>query len=258
MLLMRDRMDLIMDILARKGYQSVNELASELKVSDMTVRRYLDRLEERDLIKRTHGGAFAGQEMTEVDFRIRETEFRAQKEAIGRAAFAVIQPGESVFIDAGSTAAFLASAINDAKRITVVTNSLVVAHTLESRASVQCILLGGTVHGATHSTVGQMSDESLGQFRFNRAFMGASAIDLSAGLSQGTFEEIPIKRKAARQSSQVVVLADSSKFDKQVTFLFMSLDQVNAVITDAGLKPDIAQAIRDRGIELITAQVASE
>ncbi len=247
-----------MDILARKGYQSVNELAAELKVSDMTVRRYLDRLEERELIKRTHGGAFAGQEMMEVDFRIRETVHREEKEAIGRAAFAIIQPGESVFIDAGTTPAFLASAINDAKRITVVTNSLVVAHTLENRANVQCILLGGTVHGATHSTVGQIADESLGQFRFNRAFMGTSAIDMTAGLSQGTFEEIPVKRKAARQSSQVVVLADSSKFDKQVTFLFMSLDQVHAIITDTGIKPEIAEAIREKGIELITAEIAAD
>ena len=87
---MRDRMELIMDILPRKGYQSVNELAAELKVSDMTVRRYLDRLEEKELIKRTHGGAFPGQEMMEVDFRIRETVYRAEKEAIGQAAFALI------------------------------------------------------------------------------------------------------------------------------------------------------------------------
>jgi DeoR/GlpR family transcriptional regulator of sugar metabolism len=251
-------MELIMDILARKGYQSVNELAAELRVSDMTVRRYLDRLEEKELIKRTHGGAFAGQDMVEVDFRIRETVNRGEKEAIGRAAFALIQPGESVFIDAGTTPAFLASAINDAKRITVVTNSLVVARTLENRASVQCILLGGTVHGATHSTVGQMADEDLGQFRFNRAFMGTSAIDLTAGLSQGTFEEIPIKRKAARQSSQVVVLADSSKFDKQVTFLFMPLEQVNTIITDTGISAGVAQAIRDKGIEVVTAESRTE
>jgi len=255
---MKDRMERIMDILARKGYQSVNELAAELKVSDMTVRRYLDRLEERELIKRTHGGAFAGQEMIEVDFRIRETVRREEKEAIGNAAFALIQPGESVFIDAGTTPAFLAYAINDTKRLTVVTNSLVVARTLENRTNVQCILLGGTVHGPTHSLVGQMAEEGLAQFRFNRAFMGASAIDLTAGLSQSTFEELPIKRKAARQASQVVVLADSSKLDKQVTFLFMALSEVHAVITDAGINPADAQAMRDKGIDVIIAPAQKE
>lgn len=249
---MKDRMERIMEILARRGYQSVNELAAELKVSDMTVRRYLDRLEERELIKRTHGGAFAGQEMIEVDYRIRETVRREEKEAIGLKAFSLIRPGESVFIDAGTTPAFLAYAINDTKRMTVVTNSLVVAHALENRTNVQCILLGGTVHGATHSLVGQMAEEGLGQFRFNRAFMGTSAIDLSAGLSQSTFEELPIKRKAARQAAQVVVLADSSKFDKQVTFLFMQLNEIHAVITDPAISPSDAQALREKGIELIT------
>jgi len=188
----------------------------------MTVRRYLDRLEVRRADQSERMAApLPGQEMIEVDFRIRETVRREEKEAIGHAAFSLIQPGESVFIDAGTTPAFLAYAINDAKRITVVTNSLVVARTLENRTNVQCILLGGTVHGPTHSLVGQMAEEALSQFRFNRAFInGTSAIDLAAGLSQSTFEELPIKRKAARQASQVVVLADSSKLDKQVTFLF--------------------------------------
>jgi DeoR/GlpR family transcriptional regulator of sugar metabolism len=250
---MQDRMERIMELLARKGYQSVNELAAELKVSDMTVRRYLDRLEERELIKRTHGGAFAGQDMIEVDYRIRETVHREEKEAIGMRAFSMIQPGESVFIDAGTTSSFLAYAINDTKRITVVTNSLVVARALENKANVQCFLLGGTVHGATHSLVGQLAESALGQFRFNRAFLGTSAIDLAAGLSQSTFEEIPVKRKAAQQATQVVVLADSSKFNRQVTFLFMALSEVNVIITDPSLPADTARAVQDLGVEVLIA-----
>lgn len=248
---MRDRIEKIMEILARKGYQSVSELATELKVSDMTVRRYLDRLEEKGQIKRTHGGAYAGQEMIEVDYRIRETIDREKKEAIGRMAFSLIQPGESVFIDAGTTPSFLAHAIDDTRRITVVTNSLVAASALEMRTSVQCLLLGGMVHGATHSVVGQMAEESLAHFRFNRAFLGTSAIDLESGLSQGTLEEVPIKRKAAQQSRQVVVLADSSKFNRQATFLFMPLDSVHAIITDSGISAHVLQELRERGIEVM-------
>jgi len=242
-----------MDILARRGYQSVSELAADLQVSDMTIRRYLDQLEKRELIKRTHGGAFAGQEMIEVDYRIRETVHREAKEGIGEKAFSLIQPGESVFIDAGTTTALLAYAIRDTKRITVVTHSLVVARALENRANVQCILLGGTVHGATHSVLGPLAEEAISQFRFNRAFLGASAIDMSEGLSQSTFEEIPVKRKAASQAQQVVVLADSSKFDRHVTFLFLKLEEVDTIITDPGLKETLADGIRERGIELAIA-----
>ena len=250
---MKDRAERIMDILARRGYQSVSELAAELQVSDMTVRRYLDQLEKRELIKRTHGGAFAGQEMIEVDYRIRETVHREAKEGIGAKAFALIQPGESVFIDAGTTTALLAYAITDTKRITVVTHSLVVARALENHTNVQCLLLGGTVHGATHSVLGPLAEEAISQFRFNRAFLGTSAIDLSEGLSQSTFEEIPVKRKAATQAQQVVVLADSSKFDKHVTFLFMKLEEVDTIITDPGLSDILQQGIRERGVELTIA-----
>ncbi|HJX41578.1 MAG TPA: DeoR family transcriptional regulator, partial [Anaerolineales bacterium] len=79
--MVKDRLELVLSILARKGYRSVAELSEDLQVSEMTVRRYLDRLEQKGLIRRTHGGAFAGQEMIEVDYRVRETVRRAEKEA---------------------------------------------------------------------------------------------------------------------------------------------------------------------------------
>lgn len=254
---MIDRMERIMEILARKGYQSVNELASELEVSDMTVRRYLDRLEEKELIKRTHGGAFAGQEMIEVDYRIRETVRRAEKEAIGRTAFSLIQPGESVFIDAGTTPAYLAYAIDDTKRITVVTNSLAVARALENKTNVQCLLLGGTVHGTTHSLVGPLAEDAISQFRFNKAFLGTSAIDLTQGLSQSNFEEIPVKKMAARQAMRVIVLADSSKFNMHVTFLFLPTSAVHTVVTDTGIADADRLLLQEKGIEVLTTSAAT-
>lgn len=91
---MKERMERVVRILARTGYRSVSELSAELNVSEMTVRRYLDKLEESQLIRRTHGGAFSGQEVVEVDYRVRETVRRPEKEAIGRAAWSLVQPGE--------------------------------------------------------------------------------------------------------------------------------------------------------------------
>jgi DeoR family fructose operon transcriptional repressor len=252
---MVDRLGRVMAILARRGYQSVGELAVELDVSEMTIRRYLDRLEEQQLVKRTHGGAYLGQEMIEVDYRIRETVRRAEKEAIGRLAFSLIQPGESVFIDSGTTAAFLAYAVNDTKRMTVVTMSLVAAQALENRSSVQTLLLGGTVHGATHSVIGPLAEESIGQFRFTHAFLGTSAIDLGDGLAQSTYDEIPVKRKAAQNAQLVVVLADSDKLHKHAPFLFLPLERVQVLITDSGIRPEDHQALADRGIDVRVAEV---
>ena len=250
---MKERIDRVLEILSRTGYRSVAELSSDLSVSEMTIRRYLDRLEERQLIKRTHGGAWTGQEMIEVDYRIRETVHREQKEAIGRAAWDLVEPGESIFIDAGSTNAYLALAIDGSRRVTVVTVSTVVAQALEGRPNVETILLGGKVHGPSHSLVGPIPEEMIDRFRFTKAFLGAVGISLTDGFTQSNMDEVPVKKKVAASSRQVIVLADSSKFDREVLVLFLRLDQVQTVITDSGITNECRAALEERGVQVIVA-----
>jgi DeoR/GlpR family transcriptional regulator of sugar metabolism len=250
---MKERIDKVLEILARKGYRSVSELSADLEVSEMTVRRYLDRLEQKELIKRTHGGAFAGLEMIEVDYRVRETVRRAEKEAIGRLAWSLIQPGESVFIDAGSTTAYLALAMDDTRRITVVTNSTTVLQALEGKANIETILIGGKVHALSHSLVGPIAEETVRQFRFTKAFMGTVGINLSEGLSQSNVDEVPVKKQVAMNARQVIVLADSSKINRDVLVMFLRLDQIHMVITDNGIAREHVSALEDRGITVLVA-----
>ncbi len=251
---MQDRLDKLMQILARRGYRSVSDLAQDLRVSEMTVRRYLDRLEQKSLITRTHGGAYTGLEMIEVDYRVRETVRQAEKEAIGKVAFSLIRPGESVFIDAGSTAAFLALAVDDTKRITVVTSSLVVAQALENRTSVETILLGGRIHSGTHSVVGPLAEEAIRPFRFTKAFLGTSGINLAEGLTQSTIEEIPVKKLVAANAKEVYVLADSSKLHRDVLVLFLTWEHVHGLITDAGISAADRAALEEKGIRVLVAE----
>ena len=255
---MKEKIDKVVEILARKGYRSVSELSSDLDVSEMTVRRYLDRLEQRQLIKRTHGGAFSGLEMIEVDYRVRETVRRAEKEAIGRMAWSLIQPGESIFIDAGSTTAYLALAMDDTRRLTVVTNSTTVLQTLESKSNIETILLGGKVHALSHSLVGPIAEETVRQFRFTRAFLGAVGINLQEGFTQSNIDEVPVKKQVAANARQVIVLADSSKVNKDVLVLFLRLDQVHAVITDSGITPEDRAALEEKGIQVLIAERGGE
>ena len=250
---MKDRMDRVLEILSRSGYRSVAELSAELAVSEMTVRRDLDRLEHQQLIKRTHGGAFAGQDMIEVDYRVRETVRRAEKEAIGRLAWSLVQPGESVFIDAGTTTAYLALAMDDTRRITVVTNSTIVLNTLESRTNIECILLGGKAHALSHSLVGPIAEETVRQFRFTTAFLGAVGINLREGFTQSNIDEVPVKKAAAANARRVIVLADSSKINHDVLVLLLRLDQVQTIITDSGISAEHRAALREKGIEVLVA-----
>jgi len=255
---MRDRIDKVMEILAIKGYRSVTELSADLHVSEGTVRRYLDRLEEKDLIRRTHGGAYSGQDITEVDYRVRETVRRAEKEAIGRLAWTLIEPGDSIFVDAGSTAAHLAAAMDNSRRITVVTNSTIVLQILESRPNIDTILIGGKAHGPSHSLVGPLAEEAVKQFHFSKAFLGANGIDLEEGLTQSNVEEVPIKKRVAANSKEVIVLADSSKFNRNVFVTFLPLERVNVILTDTGISPELKKALEERHIRVLVAGPESD
>ncbi len=250
---MKDAIDKALAILTKKGYRSVAELSADLGVSEMTVRRYLDRLEERNLIRRTFGGAFVGQDMTEVDYRMRNAVSHAEKTAIGRAASALIQPGESVFIDAGTTAAHLAAAIDDSKRMTVVTNSLIVMQTLERRANVVTIILGGRLHAPSHSLIGPLAEEAVMQFRFGKAFLGANGID-GSGFTQANIDEVPIKKRVAANAKEVIILADSRKFDSEKLVLFLKTDQVHTLITDPGIPDRYRRELQEQGMRIIIAK----
>ena len=251
---MKERMDRVLEILARRGYRSVSELSTDLDVSEMTVRRYLDRLERQQLIKRTHGGAFAGQEMIEVDYRVRETVRRAEKEAIGRLAWSLIMPGDSIFIDAGTTTAYLALAMDDTKRITVVTSSTMVLQALEGRPSIETILLGGKVHALSHSLVGPIAVDTVRQFRFTRAFLAGEGIDLREGITQSNVDEVPVKKQVAANTRQVIVLADSSKINRDGLVMFLRLEEVHTLVTDAGIAPAHRAALEERGIKVLVTE----
>lgn len=251
---MKDRINKLKGILQRTGYRSVGELAEELEVSEMTIRRYLDQLEEQDLVTRTHGGAYIGEEMIDVDYRVRETLCRPQKEAIGRVAASLIESGESIFIDTGSTAAYVALAIDGTKRITVVTTSIVVAETLERKPNVETILLGGRVHAPTHSVQGPIAQEVIKQFRFSKAFIAAVGIDVTQGLTQGNLEEVPVKQTAAANAKQTIAVLDSSKFNRQVLVMLLPIDEISMLVTDDGVSPEDRAALEERGVEVRIAR----
>jgi DeoR/GlpR family transcriptional regulator of sugar metabolism len=135
-----------------------------------------------------------------------------------------------------------------------VTISTVVAQTLAGKPNVETILLGGRVHGPSHSVIGPIPEEMVKQFRFTKAFLGTVGIDLQEGFTQSNLDEVPVKKRVAAESRQVIVLADSSKFNREVLVLFLRLDQVNTVITDSGVDSGCRAALEEKGIHVIIAE----
>jgi DeoR/GlpR family transcriptional regulator of sugar metabolism len=236
----------ILDVLARDRYESIGALSAAMQVSSMTIRRDLDRLEAEGMIRRTHGGAVTESVgLVDLDYAARRNQNARAKRRIGQAAAALVQDGEVIFLDAGSTVLAMAEFLVG-KRLTVVTHSLPIVDKLAGREGIEVFLLGGQVRRDLMSCVGYRVDESLATFRLDRAFLGTAGFDLKRGLNHSAPEEIPIKKLAARLAPQVVVLADRTKIGRPGTIYFLPISGIDLLITDKKSGADI-RVLRARG-----------
>jgi DeoR/GlpR family transcriptional regulator of sugar metabolism len=234
----------ILDLLAGSGYQSVPALARSLRVSGMTIRRDLDLLERRGALRRTYGGAVgSGGHDLSLDYAQRRGEHRAAKERIAASAAALVKDGQTVYLDAGTTALALAERLADAAGLTVVTPSLPIANALCAKRGLTVHVLGGELRPDLLAMVGPQAEQGLAAFRLDLAFLGATSVDLQRGLSRAPIEEIPLKCQAARQAERVVVLVARAKIGPSSGMVYLGSDAIDTVITETA---DGAERIRVR------------
>lgn len=234
----------ILDLLGGSGYESVLALSKALGVSDMTIRRDLGLLQSKGLIQRTHGGATAGGlGQIDIDYRIRQNHNARAKEQIAAAAVGMIQDGEIVYLDAGTTVFAMAALLNGFKSLQIVTPSIPLASELARKPGIQCYLLGGQIYPELMATVGHMAEECLSAFRLDKTFLGTAAFDHERGLTHATADEIPLKKLAARLAQRVVVLADQAKIDRPGNLYFLPPPQVHYLITDGDREARIVDLV---------------
>jgi DeoR/GlpR family transcriptional regulator of sugar metabolism len=240
-------------------FVSIAGLSNELGVSGMTVRRDLDALDKRGLLTRTHGGAvplgtvaksavFDEEEPAfEQRLRVKPTE----KSAIAQAAADLVGAGESVGLDVGTSILMLARLLAPRRDLRIFTNSLRVGMTVaEGNSSVH--ILGGQVRGPEYSTVGSAAVESLKSHFLDRVFIGVSGID-GDGFYDYSPEDTEVKRAFIESAEQVVVLCDSSKFNRRALSRISSLDKVNMLITDSDPTEDLALLFEQAGVKVVVA-----
>ncbi len=244
------RQEQMLEMLLHQDEVRVAELKDKFQVTEMTIRRDLEKLEQLGLARRTFGGAIAI--MREETLHQRNTILLAEKARIGKAAAALLRPGDSVFIDGGSTNLQLARAIPEGCPITVVTNAVHVALELSGK-QIPTILTGGRLVEATGSTVGPIVLDNLQQMAFTRVFLGASGISPQHGFSNSNMEETEIKRQAIRRAGEVNVLLDHSKFGQPALFSFAMISEVNRIIADEEPGKDILEASRTAGTDIVVA-----
>jgi len=244
----------IQQLLREHGDCSVEFLAAQLQVSDMTVRRDLQQLADEGRVVRTHGGAApAEQVMFEFQFLRHADQNRKEKRAIGERAAALIESGQSVMLDSGTTTLALARHLVGRTRLTVITTSLPIAATLQRAGGVETILLGGIVRNDTPDLVGPLTEANLDAFHADLAFIGADGMTLDGDVYNGSLTVGRMLAKMAARATSVYVVADSSKIGKPALLRFGNASQWRGLISDAGLSAENRAALENAGVNVIIA-----
>lgn len=251
-MLTTQRKKYLMDVLARDGQIVANKVSAELGVSDDTVRRDLRELAREGLLQRVHGGALPASPAM-ADFAARQSISVGDKAAIGRAAAALVQPGQVVFVDGGTTCAQLVRHLPRGLQATVVTHSPSIAMELMEHPSVEVIMLGGRLFRHSAVGVGSATVEAIAKVRADTYFMGVCSLHPEAGLSTGDYEEAGVKRAMCHAAADTVVLASSEKLATASPFQVVGLDEVGTIVVPSGTPEELVRPYRERGITIVEA-----
>ena len=251
-----ERQQAIADLVAQRGRLSVNALAAEYAVTTETVRRDLSVLERAGIVRRVHGGAVPASALTALEPKVgdRDLAHGDEKDRIARRAVEMLPAtGGSVLLDAGTTTARLAMMIPRDLRLTVVTNAVPIAARLAGSPSIDLHLLPGRVRPTTHAAVGDETVRALGLLRVDVAFLGTNGLSEVHGLSTPDHAEAAAKHAMVAGAQQVVILMDSSKLGQEHMVRFARLDDIDVVVTDAGIDDADRAALERHDVEVVVA-----
>jgi len=249
-----ERKSKILDSLNKYGKVKVCDLSQRYEVSEVTIRRDLQELEEDKLIKRVHGGAILNDNTKfEPTFSEKIDKFYDEKESVGKLAASLIVDGDTIALDAGTTTLSIAKNIL-AKNITVLTNSLDIAYELAKKRDVEVIVIGGTLRWETRAMVGPVADNVLKSFRVDKAFIGTNGICIINGLTTPNINEANTKREMIKIAKQTIVVCDHTKFSLVSFSKIVDLDNVDIVITDNQLDKELLEKFEEKDVKIITTK----
>jgi DeoR/GlpR family transcriptional regulator of sugar metabolism len=245
----------LVEYIRERGHATVAELAEDFAVSMDTIRRDLDYLADRQLLARTHGGAMRPGELATADtpFDGRAAVHGREKSTIGTAAAALIADGETLIVNGGTTTLAVARALTGRRDLTVVTNNLRMPGELPPDAIRDVYLIGGTCRVASNVTVGPVSFPGSAGISADTGVIGVGGVDAGAGLSTTNLPEAQMIRQMIDACARVIVVADSSKFGRRAFVQICALDRMSVLVTDAAPPADLAAALAEAQVEVVTA-----
>jgi DeoR family fructose operon transcriptional repressor len=249
-----ERHQLIVERARAEGRVDVTALATDLSVTTETVRRDLTVLERQGVLRRVHGGAIPVERLGfEQGLATRDAAMTVEKERIAKAALAELPDGGSVILDAGTTTARLAEVLPVDRELTVVTNALPIATRLSTRPNLTVHLVGGRVRGRTLAAVGEWTLGPLTDTYVDTAFIAANGVSAERGLTTPDITEAAVKRAMMAAARRTIVLADHTKVGTDHFARFGRLEDVDVLITDTNVAPELAAEIAAAGPRVVRA-----
>jgi DeoR family fructose operon transcriptional repressor len=246
----------LLDLIARQGFATLDELVKALAVSESTVRRDLEALDLGGQVKRTHGGAvYAGEVRALPAFEDRTATATAEKQAIGRTAATLLDDGDTVLLDGGTTTLEVARALLG-RPLQVVTNSLPIAQLLAASTSIDLILIGGYVYPRTGVALGPLAIATMQGIRVGTAILGAGGI-VAEGIYNHNLLLVETERQMMACGRDVWIVADHTKFGRQALARLCGMDEVGRLVVDTGLPDDYRTLAEAAGVRIHVASTAS-
>ena len=246
-----ERRRAILEVLNRDGRVLVADLAQHFETSQVTIRKDLEILHSHGLVHRTHGGALPSREGALEDPTLREKEklHRKEKLHIAHAAAGMVNEGQVVILDSGTTATAVARELRKFRNLTIITNAVNIAAELAGD-SVEVILTGGTLRKNSFSLVGPIAEETLRRLHADILFLGVDGFDVQYGLSTPNLLEAKVNRVMVEVAKRTVAVCDSSKFGRRSLSLIVPSSGLHEVITDRGVAKADLRALKKAGLEV--------
>ncbi|MCW8331569.1 DeoR family transcriptional regulator [Photobacterium sp. SDRW27] len=245
----------IVNVVNRDGKARVEDLAAQFDVSSVTIRSDLSFLEKNGYVVRSHGAAIPN---TGVIAELTVHEKRRQnagiKSLIGQAAAKLIESGDTVILDSGTTTREIATSLKSLEDVVVMTNGLDVAMELASAPGVEVLMSGGVLRKNALSFSGSQAEHSLKNYRFDKVFLGVDGFDLRAGITTHNEQEASLNRLMCEISEQVIAVADSSKFGKRSCHMIREFGNIDILVTDSDIPEDYVQGLREMKVDVIIVE----
>ncbi len=247
-----ERQKRIMEYIEANTSAQIHELAEKFHVSEATVRRDLDDLDQQGALHRTHGGAIKVDRSTSYESMYSEkiSQMLDEKHRIAEAAALMVHPGDTVMIDSGTTTFFIAQALSHHENITIITNDLYIAYQTPIHPSSTLIVTGGTRRQGRQELVGTVTENFIRDTHVDVAFIGVDGIDLTGGATNANFAEVGVKRLMLRSAANGVIVADHTKFGRVALARICDLKEAGMILTDSGLEGEMITRVKKLNVQM--------